>query len=218
MPDMPEWLPTFLFIACAVLFLLIPIRVLWKIWRERSDDGEAIQQLADRWKSLFPDISVRRMPFTPATLYFHYEERPLHALFPKPKVLLLELDVDKLPHSPVVIRSGSAGRFPFVFEGWRLQRRSRTEAESILFYGNPSLAALYREMETHGEGPHINLPESVTILSQLPGVSAFELRGSKAGGFRLRLTLKTDDLLYRPEHFESAVLHFTRLYEGLVLE
>ena len=218
MPDLPEWLPIFLFVACTVLFVLIPARVLWKMRRDRSGQDRKSREFADRLKTNFSGVAFHRSTFTGGHVYFRYQERPHRASIPDPGELRLELDVDKLPHSPVVIRSNRGIRFPFAFEGWRFVGRTATGEKSIFLYGTASLGALYREMALHPDGTHINLPESVTVIAGLPGISGFEFRASKAGGFRLRLFLETDDLLYRPEHFESAVHHFNRLYEGLVLE
>ncbi len=216
--ETPSWLETFLFIACAVLFILIPIRVLWASWKGESDRKAKTRELADRLKETFTDVSFSRALFSPAHVFFRHREFSVRVSFPRSGELLLWLDVEKLPSSPLVIRSNRGFQPPFALEGWSLPGRAKTGDESIVLYGPGSFGSLYRELALSPDDAHINLAESVTVISRLPGTSRFELRASRSGGFRLRLSLATDDLLYRPEHFESAVHHFVRLYEGIVLE
>ena len=136
---MPFWLETFLFIACAVLFVLIPARVLWKMYREESEETRKTRELASRLNEVFQDVSFSRIPFSPSHVFFRYRDRPFRASLSKSNRLTLRLDESKLPSSPFVIRSKSGADAPFRFEGWRWLGRCYTEETGISIYGSASL-------------------------------------------------------------------------------
>lgn len=224
-PSIPPWIQAFVLIGVGLVFLIVPIKVLFEMTKGARDRMGKLRDLADRLKERFGSVHVERGVFTPSRIRFTHEGRSATIVRPEDDELTLSLETKLRPAFPMIIRTHGLvdWNFAVLWDSFRYLRRFKTYDplidESLAIYSTAPFGDLLREMALDGipaQGKPTGLAESLVVLRRLPGVHRMEIRMSPASGFRLMLHLRADDMLYRPDDLEAAVHHTFRLYDLLV--
>lgn len=222
----PGWIQLFVLGGIALLLIVVPARVLWGMTRRSRERARRLRDLAERLCGHLQDVRLEGgIPAAPRIRATH-EGRPLTLTLPSPYELRLRLEPGRSPAARLILRTRGRWDWPWAVQ-WvppRWLRRARTGDplvdETLVIYASPALGSWIRELALRESDPRGNpsaLVESLVVLRRLPGVAKMELRISPSGGFLLRLRLRSEDLLYRPEDLESAAHHAFRLFDLLAM-
>ena len=225
-PAIPGWIQTFVLVGIGLVILIVPIKVLFEMTKGARDRMSKLRDFADRLKERFGAVRVERGVLGPSAVRFTHEGRPGIFLRPEEDELILRLEPKVRPGSCLIVETH--GRidwgFAVVWDSFRVLRRVRTHDplidESLAIYASGVFGAYLRELALDGipaQGKPTGLAESLVVLRRLPGVSRLKLVMSPAGGFRIALRLRADDILYRPDELEAVVHHAWQLYDLLVM-
>lgn len=222
----PVWIQVFVLGGIALLLVVVPLRVLWEMTRRTRERARRLRELADRLRGHLQGVRLEGGFPGGHRIRAAHEGRPLTLALPSPSELRLRLEADRVPASSLIIRTRGRWNWPWTIL-WappRWLHRARTGDplvdETLAVYASPTLGSWIRELalsRTDSTSRPSPLVESLVILRRLPGVERMELRISPAGGFLLRLRLRSEDLLYRPEDLESAAHHAFRLFDLLAM-
>jgi hypothetical protein len=213
-------------VALGLVVVLVPLKVLLELTKGARARMAKLRDLAERLKERFGAVHVERGVLVPSLIRFTHEGRPATLSRPEEDELLLRLEPRVRPGSCLIVRTQGAidWGFAVLWDSLRVLRRIRTHEplidEALAIYASGSFGQYLRELALDGipaEGKPTGLAESLLVLRRLPGVSRMKLVLSPAGGFRLGLRLRADDLLYRPDELESLVHHAYALYDLLVI-
>ncbi len=225
-PAIPGWIQAFVIIGIGLVVLLIPIKVLFEMTKGARDRMSKLRDFAGRLKERFAAVRVERGVLGPSSVRFTHEGRPAIFIRPEEDELILRLEPKVRPGSCMIVETlgGIDWGFAIVWDSFRVLRRVRTHDplidESLAIYASGVFGGYLRELTLDGipaQGKPTGLAESLVVLRRLPGVHRMKLVMSPAGGFRLALRLRADDILYRPDELEAVVHHAYRLYDLLVL-
>jgi len=225
-PAIPPWIQAFVLVGVGLVLLVVPIKVLFELTKGARDRMGKLRDLADRLKERFGAVQVERGVFGPSLIRFTHGGRPAVLLRPEDDEVVLRLEPTVQPGSCMIIRTHGLvdWNYAILWEQFRLLRRVKTYDplidEALAIYAAGPFGGLLREMALDGipaQGKPTGLAESLVVLRRLPGIHRMELRMSPAGGFRLFLRLRADDILFRPDELEAAVHHTFQLYDLLVL-
>lgn len=226
MIEIPHWAQLFVLLGIALVIIVVPIRILYEMTRDSRERSRRFGGLADRLKERFANVERRRGILGLSPIRFTYEGRPVTLHQPSDDEMVLQLESRVEPRIHLIARSLGSLTPVFViqWESFRILPRVLTSDplidDAIALYAPALFAAYLREAALDGipaEGKPTGLAESLVVIRNLPGVRRFEVRISPQGGFRLRLRLRGEELLYRVDELESAVHHAFRLQELLVL-
>ncbi len=222
MIDIPGWIQAFVLGGIALLMVVVPVRVVWGMTSKSRRLRRDLQELAARLKGRFEGARVEGRFPAPPRIYASYEGRPVAVTRPRSDEIALSINPGTGAIAHAVIRTAGRIRPPFsiMWESLRILRRRRLldplVDDALDAYATPAFGMLLGELALDGAGGRAKpsaLVESLAVLRRLPGVKWWEIRMSPSGGFRLRLRLRSDDLLYRPEDLESAAHHAFRLHD-----
>lgn len=222
----PVWIQVFVLGGIALLLVGVPARVLWGMTRRSRERARRLRDLADRLRGHLQDVRLEGGFPGARRIRAAHEGRPLALALPSPSELLLRLEPGRAPAARLIVRTRGRWDWPWavLWDPPGFLRRTRTGDplvdETLAVYASPALGSWIRELALSGTDPRIQpspLVESLVLLRRLPGVERMELRISPAGGFLLRLRLRSEDLLYRPEDLESAAHHAFRLFDLLAM-
>ena len=225
-PAIPAWVQAFVIGGIILVVLLVPIKVLFEMTKGTRDRMSKLRDLADRLKERFGAVHVERGVISPNQIRFTHEGRPAVFVRPEEDELILRLEPGVQPGSCLIIETHGAidWKYAVLWDSFRLLPRVKTYDpqidESLAIYASGAFGQLIREMTQDGipaQGKPTGLAESLVVLRRLPGVHTLKLIMSPAGGFRIAIRLRADDLLYRPDELEALVHHTFRLYDLLVL-
>ena len=178
--------------------------------------------MADRLKERLGDAVYEAGFLLPPRIRVSLEGRRATLVPDDEDELRITLDAAVSPRFPLVARTRGAVALPFAVEGWRLLPLMKTFDPlldgAVSVYADGAFGAYVRDLALDGPagGKPAALAESLIVLGRLPGVRSFELRLSTSGA-RLRLQLRSGDLLYRPDELEAALHHAWAVYDLLVL-
>jgi len=224
--EIPHWVQVFVLVGIALVVIVVPIRILYEMTKDTRNRSRRFQELSDRLKERFGAVEAHRTILGMSRITFKHDGRPAAVFQPADDQILIRLEPKVEPKFHVIARSRGALTPPIavMWDSFRVLSRILTHDplidESVALYATPIFGSYLREAALDGipaEGKPTGIAESLVILSKLPGLRHFELRMSPSGGFRLLLTLRADDMLYRPDELESAVHHAFQLYDLLVL-
>jgi hypothetical protein len=168
-------------------------------------------------------VRVRRGILGPTCIDFKHEGRALSLVVYDEKALVVRLTENVAPKFPCVITTQRRFLFPWALVGLRLLPRVRTfdplVDEAVALYATPVFASYLRELILDAinlEGKPSGVAESFIVLRRLAGVRRFRLSTAPEGAMTMRLALRTEDVLHRPEELESIVHHMGELYDRFV--
>ena len=226
MIEIPGWIQTFVLAGIGLLFVVVPVRVIWGMTREGRERRRKLQELADRLKGRFGPVRIEGGFLGGRRIRLTHEDRPAAIARPRPGEIALRLEPGVEPRAHAVLRTRGRITWPFAWMGESLRLLRRVHMvdplidETVAVYASSVYGSYLRELALAGIAPTgkpTGLVESVVVLRRLPGVRSFELRMSPSGGFRIRFRLDADDLLHRPEDVESALHHAFRLYDLMAM-
>lgn len=224
MPEIPDWIETFVLVGIGLLIVAVPVRVAYDMTRASRDRARRLRDLADRLRERFGPVRVESAFLGPAFLKLVHEGRTALVSLPGENAVALRLDPGPDPSVRAVFRSRRWVRSPFTFtkDGWRVLERVPAADPlvdgAVDVYADAATAWAIRDLWVGG-APESSSPsplvESLVILAKLPGVREFQLRISPRGDSRALFRLARQDLVHRPDEMESALHHAFRIHDLL---
>lgn len=219
--DVPSWIQLFVLGGIVLLALLVPAKILFELTKTSRDRTQRAQDLAERLRERFQEVAFERGFLAPHRVRFAHGGRKARIVLPEDDEIELRLE-GAAPPFPLVARTRGAIALPWALEGARLLPLLRTFDslidDAVALYATGAFAGYVREAALDGlpaGGKPKGIAESLFVLRRVPGIRGFELRMSPSRGLRLRFTLRTQDLLHRPDELEAVVHHAWALFDAL---
>jgi hypothetical protein len=224
MPEIPDWIETFVLVGIGLLIVAVPVRVVYEMTRGSRDRTRRLKDLAERLRERFGSVRLESTFLGPPYLRLESEGRPAILSLPAEDAVAVRLDPGPDPVVRALFRTRRPVRSPFAFttDGWRVLERVPV-ADPLVdgaadVYADGGIAAAIRELLSDGvpgSPAPSPLAESLIVLARLPGVREFRLKVSPRGDSRALFRLRAEDLLHRPDEMESAVHHAFRIHDLL---
>ncbi|MHC4607550.1 MAG: hypothetical protein ACYTAF_11585 [Planctomycetota bacterium] len=225
MIDIPVWIQYFVLIGIGSLLVVIPLRVVWEATRGSRKAGKKAREFAERLRGKFGGVAFRRGVFTSDCIDFTHGEKEFTLCLASPRKLILSLNCEVRPKFRLYMctRTAFSGGWKIFWESVRILPRVRLSDklvdDRVAIYAPVPFGAYLRDLALDAipaQGKPEGVAESLVVLSRIPGVRKFRFTMSPAGGIRLWMKLRTEDMFYRPEELETAAHHMLRLYEAFV--
>lgn len=218
---LPSIWVTWLLVSVGIAVLLWIVRLLWGFLRRRSDSRLRLDHVSVRMREVFNEVSPRRRFWGSPFIDFKHQGRPARLTIHSIRKLTLEVEDRPEVPLPVVVRTRPwMSVWPVT---WRLEALDRVVTsdpvvdDQVELRANGLFAAFLQDRlfeQVPIEGPPTGLAESLLVLNAAPGVRRFDLRFLPGRRDTLKLKLRTEDLLFRPEDLESLLHHVHNLHES----
>ena len=219
----PAWVEWSLWAALGLLVVGIPLRLLWRLASKRRADRARLDHVSVRLRDVFNEVAPRRRWLGSPTVDFKHKGRACKLVIHSVKKVDLEVDATPGVPLPVVVRTRRWIQLWPVLHGLESLDQIRTGdplIDDVLeVHANGIFAAFLQDRlleQIPIDGPPTGLSESLLVLNSSPGVRKFVLRLFPGKPVSLRMKLRTEDLLFRPEDLEGLIHHIDNLHDVIV--
>lgn len=220
--QIPTWIQIFVLAGIGLVILAVPLRVFWGATRKTRERLRRSGDFVERLRERFSDVKSHPGILGPATVSFTHRDRKVVASLPSEKTLVVRLDDPSRASLPIVLCTNSGLRTPWTLAGLRFLPRIHTADplidEGIAVYASPVLGAFLMDLIARPEeaaGGEGSIAESLVVLRKLPGVKSFRLVAGPDHPTTIRLRLRAEDMIHRPDELESLVHHLQALHDRL---
>ncbi len=214
----PEWIPIFVLAGIALVVIAVPLRMAWSATRGLRDRRQKLDDFADRLRGRFGEVAIHRSLLGADSIDFKHEGRAVSVTVHGTKSLVVRLKPEPPLQFPCVIVPCRGFLLPWAMADLRLLARmpmyDPLVDQSVAIYTTPVFGNFLRERivdALNPEGKPSRIAEDLVVLRSTPGVRRFRLWTVPDGGMTMRLSLRTEDVFYRPDELESLVHHMSQL-------